>query len=493
MLVHDFLRHSAEKEGGKIALVHGRERVSYSALASFSRQTAAWLLERGLGPGDRVALLTDNPSHYISCYFGILQAGGIVVGLNTQTSERSLETVLSDCRPSFFLISGRSKKYGKYIESHPQAPTLQDIEVLLTSANEDFRENGDPPGLTPGAIAQIMYTSGTTGKPKGVMLSHLNLTANTASIIQYLGLSKSDTAMAVLPFFYSYGNSIMLTHIAAGGTLVVNQSFVYPNLILDQMVSEKVTGLSGVPSTFAILLHRSAAREYFFPHLRYLTQAGAAMSPSLAGQLHEVFPHSDIYIMYGQTEAAPRLSYLAPDDLPKRPGSIGKAIPGVVLEILKEDATPAAVGEIGEIVACGDNVMVGYWQRPEETEKVLRQGKLWTGDLAYRDDDGFFYIVSRKSDMIKCGSHRIAPKEIEEVIAELDGVHESAVIGREDRILGEKIHAYVVLRPNCSLSGKEIIAFCRGNLPAFKIPHQVTIIEELPKSESGKIKKGELR
>ncbi|MBM9605739.1 class I adenylate-forming enzyme family protein [Desulfopila inferna] len=489
MLVHNLLQNSADRAGGKAALIYDSKRVTYRSLAAYSRQTADLLTEEGLKIGDRVAILTDNPAHYIACYFGIMQAGGIVVGLNTLTSERSLQKVLSDCQPSFLLVSGRSKKYSRYILSHWETIKILDIETPVARVEKGIYNTLAKPSLQPHNIAQIIYTSGTTGHPKGVMLSHRNLTANTSSIIEYLGLTENDRVMAVLPFFYSYGNSVMLTHIAAGGSLVVNQSFVYPNLILDQMAKEKVTGLSGVPSTFAILLHRSAAKEYSFSHLRYLTQAGAPMSPKLAKQLHQLFPQSEIFIMYGQTEASPRLSYLAPQDLTKKPGSIGKAIPGVTLEVLKEDATPAAAGEIGEIVASGDNTMAGYWQRPEETRKVLRHGKLWTGDLAYYDKDGFLYIVSRKSDMIKSGSHLIAPKEIEQIIDELEGIQETAVIGTEDEILGQKIHAYVVLQPGYSLTAKEITSFCRKNLPIFKVPHFVTFLDELPKSESGKIKK----
>ena len=494
MLVHEFLLYSSAAYGNKVAIVHGKERVTYSTLMAFARQVTVWLLNRGLIIGDRVALLTDDPTHYISSYFGILQAGGIVVGLNTLTSERSLDTVLSDCEASFVLVSGRCRKYSKFIASHPGVKETLDIASLLdgTPAPDSGHEITERE-ISPQHIAQIIYTSGTTGRPKGVMLRHSNLVANTRSIIEYMHLTDRDTAMAVLPFFYSYGNSVMLTHIAAGGTLVVNQSFVYPNVILEQMVAEKVTGLSGVPSTFAILLHRSAARDYAFPHLRYLTQAGAAMSPKLAGQLSELFPHTEIFIMYGQTEASPRLSFLAPKNFLNKPGSIGKAIPGVTLELFKKDGTPAAVGEVGEIVASGDNIMPGYWQRPEETKAVLRKGKLWTGDLAYRDEEGFFYIVSRKTDMIKCGSHRIAPKEIEEIIIEIDAVHETAVVGAEDEILGELIHAYVILKPDHSLNEKNIVKYCRRNLPAFKVPHQVKILDELPKSESGKIKKGELK
>ena len=258
------------------------------------------------------------------------------------------------------------------------------------------------------------------------------------------------------------------------------------------MVKEGVTGLSGVPSTFALLLNRSSVRDYTFPSLRYLTQAGAAMAPTLAGKLTEIFPDTDIYIMYGQTEAAPRLSYLEPQRIHDKAGSIGKAIPGVTLEVCRKDGTPVSVGEVGEIVASGDNIMAGYWNQPEETAKVIRQGKLWTGDLARKDEEGFLYIEGRKSAIIKSGSHRIAPKEIETIIMQLDEVHEVAVVGKPDEILGEKIVAFIVLKTDRYLQAKEVVTYCRKFLPVFKAPHDVVFKSTLPKTSSGKVKTGYL-
>lgn len=490
MLVHDFLHNAVAISGEKTAVVSAKTRLTYRELADLALFSASLLLGYGLRAGDRVAILTDNPFHYIASYFGVLQAGGIVVGLNPQTSERALDTVINDCRPAFFLLSGRSKKYREFLTGFPCIVKYFDLDVL--SPDSEQTRNGsalDQATPQPDDIAQIIYTSGTTGKPKGVMLTHTNLVSNTLSTIEYLKLSEMDSVMAVLPFFYSYGNSILLTHIAVGGAMVVNQSFVYPNVILEQMVAENVTGLSGVPSTFALLLHRSAIRDYSFPNLRYITQAGAAMSPKLAAQLTEIFPGTEIYIMYGQTEAAPRLSYLAPEQIDTRPGSIGKAIPEVSLEILNRDGNPVSVGEVGEIVASGANIMKGYWQRPDETAAVLRQGKLWTGDLAYSDEEGFLYIVSRKSDMIKCGSHRIAPKEIEELLLELDGIAEAVVLGEADKILGELIVACIIAEPEENVSEKDILAFCRKHLPAFKVPHKIIFMREFPKNESGKVQK----
>lgn len=492
VLLHSLLTQSASKYPEKQVLLQAKEQVHYRELARRAARISQWLLQHDLQVGDRVAILTDQSCEYVAAYFGIVAAGGIVVGLNTQTSGHVLETILCDSECSIVLSHRKFKKYASIIVAQPSVRHFEPDMGALWGEGGDTCEK-KLPLLNPEDIAQILYTSGTTGVPKGVMLSHRNLVSNTLSIVEYLRLTEKDKVMAVLPFFYSYGNSVMLTHIAVGGSLVVNQSFLYPNVILDQMREEDVTGFSGVPSSFALLLHRSAVREYTFPHLRYLTQAGAAMSPVLAQQLSQVFPDVDIFIMYGQTEASARLSYLQPERMQEKEGSIGKAIPGVTLEVCRPDGSRADVGEVGEIVASGGNIMAGYWQQPKETDKVLDRGRLWTGDLAKVDKDGFFFIQSRKSDMIKSGSHRIAPMEIENVILGLICIHEVAVVGAEDVILGEKIVAFVVLKDETECSTKKLLRHCRQNLPAFKVPHDVVFMDALPKTSTGKVKKIELK
>lgn len=489
-LVQSALFDSAQLYPEKIAAIQGKERVCYQELANRSHKISKWLLAHDLAPGDRVALFTDRACDYVAAYFGILAAGGIVVALNTQTSPKILSTILTDSGCCIVLSQRKQQKYSTTIENQKSVRLLeQDIPSLWQ--REDRGGESSSPVMKTDDIAQIIYTSGTTGKPKGVMLSHCNLMANTASVVDYLQLSRRDTVMAVLPFFYSYGNSILLTHIAVGGTLVVNQSFLYPNVILDQMIAEDVTGFSGVPSSFAILLNRSGVRKYAFPKLRYLTVAGAAMPEADITELAAVFPGCAIFIMYGQTEASARLSYLPPERIKDKLGSIGSGIPGVTLELCRKNGSLSEIGELGEIVASGQNIMAGYWQQPEATKEVLKNNRLWTGDLARTDADGFFFIESRKSDMIKTGSHRIAPKEIEDVIRELPSVKEVAVVGRADTILGEKIVAFLVTSE--SLSEKELSRYCRQKLPVFKVPKKFYFKTKLPKTSSGKVKRGELQ
>ncbi len=508
MLVTNYLIASAERHPGKNALFYGSRSFTYLELLASSQKIASWLNEFRFDAGFRGAILNDDAFEYISAYFAILLAGGVVVGLNTQTSDAELSHVLDDCGASVLFTAN---KFNRYLKSAlPRCSLLkalvlsglrEELAGLESCVQQDLGELNHCPCTASSPLprrssydfAQIIYTSGTTGKPKGVVLRHANLIANTTSIVSYLQLQPNDKVMAVLPFHYSYGNSVLLTHLAVGGSLVVNQSFLYPNVILQQMVEQEVTGFSGVPSTFAILLSRSALAAYSFPTLRYLTQAGAAMSPELARQLNQAFPTANIYIMYGQTEASARLAYLDPAELVQRPGSIGKSIPGVELTLRDRMGKIVNPGEIGEIVACGENIMAGYWNRPEETREVLRPEGLWTGDLARSDEEGFLYIVSRKSDLIKCGSHRIAPKEIEDVLATHSAVHEAAVIGIPDEILDERIRACVVLRPEADYSVKDLLVHCRKYLPLYKVPHEVVVLENLPRTTTGKIKKSELR
>jgi acyl-CoA synthetase (AMP-forming)/AMP-acid ligase II len=343
--------------------------------------------------------------------------------------------------------------------------------------------------LRPSDRAAIVYTSGSTGQPKGATLRHANLVANTRSIVQYLGLASDDRVMVVLPFHYVYGKSLLNTHIAVGGSVVIENGFLFPQRALETLERTCCTGFSGVPSTFAILLNRSNLACRTLPHLRYVTQAGGAMAPELQRRLIAALPGKQIFVMYGATEASARLAYLPPHELPRKLGSIGKAIPGVALRVLREDNTEAGVGEVGELVAQGENIMEGYWDDPDETGRVLDQFGYHTGDLARRDEEGFLYVVGRSREMIKSGAHRIAPKEIEEVLQEHPAVHEAAVVGVPDEILGEAIAAYVSPRAAAPLCEQALLQWCRAKLPSHKVPGLLRVVEDFERNAAGKINK----
>jgi long-chain acyl-CoA synthetase len=499
----DLFRKTVNRFPDNVAVKDRHHFVTYKELQALVDSLATCLIRAGLARGDRVGLLVDSSVQYVVAYLGILQAGCVAIPLNTDNSRRNLEFMLRQCGVKCLI--GQSSYLSRY-----QLWSL-DISIIYSDGS-DAINNGDkvpkqdiiawkqaietipdvdafPKDLSNTDLACILFTSGTTGEPKGVMLSHGNLVANTRSIVSYLQLKETDSVLAVLPFFYSYGSSLLHTHLAVGGTVHIEGQFVYPNKALERMAKERITGFAGVPSTFALLLHRSNFKNMQWPYLRYVTQAGGPIAIALAKKLGEALLHADIYIMYGQTEATARLSYLSPDRFMDKLDSIGKAIPGVELRVMDEKGHQVSPGQIGEIIARGENIMQGYWGQPEETARVLRDGWLYTGDLARVDEEGFIYIESRKSDMIKSGAHRISPKEIEEVITAWPGVHEVAVVGFPDPILGEAIWAFIVAEGNQALDHKAIIRHCRKNLASFKVPHELIELTELPKTTSGKIKK----
>ena len=484
MTLKDILSNSARKYSDNQAVIYQKERLSYAELESLSDFMACQLLDRGVRKADRVGLLLENSPLYVIAFFSVLKAGAVVVPINTQLVTRELESIISDCQPSMIITD----------DSHKQSlDTFKDISIFsvssirytpVASLQSIPAKESDP--------AMIIYTSGTTGKPKGVMLSHRNLVANAESIVDYLKLSSSDSMMVILPFYYSYGNSLLTTHIMVGATLVIDNRFVFPNVVLETMEKEKVTGFAGVPSHYAILLRKSALRNYKLTSLRYVTQAGGGMPASMIKEFTEVVPHAQFFVMYGQTEATARLTYLAPEHLRSKLGSIGKAIPGVELDVLNEQGQPVQNGEVGEIVARGNNIMLGYWNAAEETGKVKRKEGLWTGDMAKVDSDGFIYLISRKKEMIKSGANRISPLEIEDVVSRLHGVVECAAVGVPDEILGESIKLCVV-KNGVPLTNNDILLHCKQHLAPFKMPKEVAFVASLPKTSTGKIKRSELK
>ena len=496
MLVDDLLRGSAERHPNKVAIVHQKEQFTYSELDRLSDCLARWLVKEGVKKGDRAAIFIDNSVEYVLSFFGILKAGAVAVPVDTQVVPRELVFYLEDCSGCLVLTDGkRSAFVRESLKNVPGSPPVMVVDKSFLETDDNARGAMDSSAVrcAPEDLASIIYTSGTTGKPKGVMLSHTNLIANANSIVEYLHLASDDRMMVVLPFSHSYGTSLLTTRMKVGGTLVIDNRFAYPNAILGTMDAEEITGFAGVPSHYAMLLRRSALRKYELPKLRYVTQAGGALAPSLIQEFTGILPHVKFYVMYGQTEASARLSYLDPDLLSMKLGSVGKAIPGVELDVLSKNGAKVASGEIGEIVARGENVMVGYWNSPEETASALRDGQLFTGDLARVDEDGFIYIVGRNKDMINSGGNRVSPLEVEEVVCQLAGVSECVAVGIPDELLGEAIKLLVVTDGLAAVTREYIEGFCKENLASFKVPKHIEIVTSLPKTASGKTKRAELR
>lgn len=503
MLVQHFLSNAAETDCKKNALWFQDEWHSYDSLHQKSKNAACCLVEHGLKPGDRVVILMENSADYVIFYFAVLMAGGVVVGLNPSFSPVEIRKLIDDCEAQAVVVG---KKQMRLLEKAGIAGSkvelvIKEKEALsfgvateMTAAESMAYEKPQPFHRRIDLdLAEIVYTSGSTGKPKGVMLSHLNLVANMHSIASYLQLSEKDRAMVILPFYYIYGKSLLLSHFLVRGSVVIDNRFMYPNKVIETMEETEATNFSGVPSSYAILLSRSNIRDANLPQLRMVTQAGGAMAVSLQQQVAELFAPAKLWVMYGATEAAPRLSYLHPDFFESKSGSIGQAVDNVDLRVVDDEDHLLPNGEQGEIVARGSNIMMGYWKEEDATKEVLKNDYYHTGDLGYCDEDGFIFISGRKNDIIKVKGFRVSTKEIEERIADLDAVEEVAVIGVENPLLGEEIKVYIVIKSGCELTEKEVILFLRKYLPDYKIPTIYQFTCDLPKNSSGKILKNQLK
>jgi long-chain acyl-CoA synthetase len=477
----------------KVAVID-KINIDYEELYLRIRKISNMIKSKGLGKEDKILLISENSTFFIENYFGIIKSGCVCVPINPRASIEDIEYIINRCEAKLIFVEKRfldtlTEELSKNLEIFTEE-TIDDfltaitiLELVEDETKVDFKED----------VAVILFTSGSTAKPKGVMLTHYNLSYNTNSIIKYLKLSNNDRIEVVLPFYYCFGTSLLHTHFRVGGSLVINNRFMFPNSVLEDINQYQCTGFAGVPSNYQILLRKSNMKNMTFPTLRYVTQAGGKLPNIFIQELKELLKGTEIYIMYGQTEATARLSYLPPDKLEEKLGSIGKGIPGTQLRILDEDDNEVNTDEVGELVATGGNIMKGYFKDQEETNKVLKKHDLYTGDLATKDSEGYIYILSRKKNIIKSGGNRISPKEIEDIIVEIPGVIETLVIAVNDDILGEAIKAFVVIKPSSlEINEKFIIKYCKNKLPSYKVPKYVEFLEELPKNSSGKVMAGEL-
>jgi len=488
--IFSFLQDSTRIYPDKVYVVDKGDEFTYSEIYNKSIALAGLMYEAGLKCGDRILIYLDNSAEYITAFFGVLHANCIVVPINKNINIESINYIIADTSPKLIITNAvfmkRLRGNIDFIESNmidinrpgEEKPTHN------SDLNRQLTEDGALPAL-------ILYTSGTTRMPKGVTLTHKNLTANTESIIQYLGLSEKDSLLAVVNFSYSYGNSLMLTHTKAGGKIIIENRVPYPIKVIEQIYASKATGFSTVGSYINILLKQESLKAFHLKYLQYITFAGESTSFEDIAKLKDIAPHMKIFVMYGQTEASARLSYLEPDLIFKKAGSIGKGIPGVTLRVVTEDGMEASTGVIGEIIASGDNIMKGYWNNDADTASVVKDGWLYTGDLAVTDEEGYIYIKGRRDDIIKYLGHRISPVEIEAAINSCEQVLESAVIGIENNG-SMQIKAYVVLKNG--LAGlPDINAHVRKLLPAFKRPQIIEFVNDIPRTATGKIKRSELR
>lgn len=492
------------KDPSRVALRTLDHQHTYGELHSAAVDVASYLVGAGGQKGDRVVLISENSFFWVAAYLGILRAGLVAVPLPNGISAEDLDYVLwvTEARFAFLQAAFAVKNGARFdraqLVTNREMSNWQHPSAILSFAQ--MRSAAAETGPVQSEVdrddlAALMFTSGSTGRPRGVMVSHGNIMANTESIIQYLRLTGADRIMAVLPFHYCFGTSLLHTHLRVGASLVVDSRFMYPEAILQRMRETECTGFAGVPSHFQILLRSSSLKKERFPHLRYVQQAGGHLAPAFLRELREALPETQVFVMYGQTEATARLAYLPPEFLEDKLGSIGKAIPGVVLRVLNESGEEVRPGKVGEIVAEGANVTHGYWRAPEDSANSFRNGKLYTGDLATVDADGFIYVVDRAKDFVKCGGKRISCRQVEESLLEFEHLLEAAVVGMADEILGEAVKAFVVPRNHQDSQDlpERLQLFCKGRMPPLLIPKKIVVVRSLPKNSAGKVLKQQLK
>jgi long-chain acyl-CoA synthetase len=507
MLLHDFFADTVARLPNKTALVCDGQRHTYADLAARVNMLAHTLRTSGVKRGDRVALFLDNSVEMAVGVYATLTIGAVFMPVNALTKQDKLAYLLNDSRAAALVtdlaleniwvealaenksvvaaivVNGVAANFAASVASRCVPYPTDLISAIITE-----------PAAIDCDLASIIYTSGSTGEPKGVMLTHLNMVSATRSVSGYLELKDDDIIICVLPLAFDYGLYQLLMSVKVGATLVLERSFVFPIKVLEMMVKEKVTVFPGVPTIFSLLMNLKELEKFDLTALRKITNTAAALSEEHIRRLRALFPHAILYSMYGLTECK-RVTYLPPDQLDNRPTSVGRGMPNEEVWLVDDAGNRLPNGSTGELVIRGSNVMRGYWEKPAETAKRLKHGPnvgemvLYSGDLFRTDSEGWLYFVARRDDIIKSRGEKVSPREVENAIYSLEGVQDVAVIGVPDEVLGQAIKAFIVQREGFSLTEREVIRHCLARLENFMAPKVVEFVAELPKTDTGKIKK----
>jgi len=512
MVVQDFLHNSAATKPEKVALVCGNQRLTYGQLEAMANRLGNALKAQGVKAGDRVGIYLSNSVEAVVSIFGVLKAGGVFVSVNRPMKPEKLLAILNNCQAVAAITDGRALAQGLGDRLFTEVPSVRGIVICgkrppnatnghthcydfasIQSSTSAECPRADTIDLD---LACLIYTSGTTGESKGVMCDHSNVVFVTQSIAQYLKHTDRDIVLSVLPMAFSYGLYQLMVVFSTGGTLVLEESFAFPDLVLEKMAQERVTGFAAVPTIYSMLLGMDLSK-LDLSSLRYLTNAAAGLPVEHVKRVRQVFPKVELYLMHGLTEVA-RTMYLPPEQTDIRPASSGVPIPGTQLWIEDDNGKRLGPNEVGELVVRGRHVMRGYWNAPELSAQRFRPGPLtgerlcYSGDLFRTDEEGYFYFVSRKDDIIKSRGEKIAPREVENVLYAIKGVQDAAVIGVPDPLLGQVVKAFIVA-PAGGLTEADVISHCKARLEEVMVPRQVEFRDELPKTGSGKVRRLDLK
>ena len=504
-LLHEGLEKSAIRYPDKIAVITEGESFTCQQFFYSAIKLSNALIDNGLKRGDRCVIYMDNTFPCVISIYATLLAGGVFVMVNPQTKKDKLRFVLNDCAARI-LISD-SHLYNNF------SNITQDVESLVSVISSGNMESVDDPAVmafddvinnAPDAVpkintiandlAALIYTSGSTGNPKGVMHTHLSMGFALNSLIEYLRLDQDDRILLVLPLAFDYGLYQLLMSVQLGATLILERSFTFPAQIFNRMEQTSVTVFPAVPTIFSMMLSMHKRTPIRFPTVTRITNTAAALPPGYIKTLKEIFPSALIYKMYGLTECK-RVCYLEPEKIEQKPSSVGQAIPGTEVFILDEEGKRVSHGEIGILHVRGPHIMLGYWNRQQESNEVLKnlslpgEKMLCSNDWFRMDEDGDLYFIGRSDDIIKTRGEKVSPVEVENVIYGINGVLEVAAIGEPDEVLGEAIKCFIVLQEGVDLSIRDIKKICIEQLENFMVPKYLELVSELPKTNTGKISK----
>ena len=481
------LSFTATRDPGRAAVISGDRVLSYGELDRLSAGFASGLRELGVRRGDRVVIVLPNGIEAAIAFQGTLRAGAALSPLSPTIKRDRLRYVLDDVDPAALVCDPERAAMAEAAEAlaAPSVPVVANVDELAAVVGPM------PPLPLETDLAAVMYTSGSTGEPKGVMLTHRNLSFVTGSIAEYLEMEPTDRVLCVLQLSFGYGLCQLLTCVRVGATLVLEEGFSFPGRIVQLLEDHRITGLPAVPTIFQVLVSLRGLADRELPDLRFLTNAGASLPEATVAAVRRTFPGAQLYLMYGLTECI-RVSYLPPDRL-DTPTSSGIPIPGTDAWVAGAGGQEAEVGEVGELMVRGPHVMHGYWRDPERTADRLRRGRwpweptLATGDLFFRDEEGLLHWVGRTDDLIKCRGEKVYPREVEEVLHAVEGVREAAVVGVPDRLLGQAVHAHVAPEHGVELDAAALRRECAERLEAHKVPGKISIHDDLPRTARGKV------
>ena len=507
MLLHEAFETSCARLPAKIAIVCGAERVAYGELAARVDALATLLRRRGVQRGDRVALYLEPSVEFAVAVHAVLRLGAVFMPISPLTKADKLAYMLGDTRAAALLTQSRLQPV--WADALARSESVHSVVVHGEGVAAERLVAWPDAAAVPGDgarshdlidqdLAAIIYTSGTTGVPKGVMLTHLNMCSAWRAVQAYIGFREDDVIGLALSPSFSYGLYHVLMGLGLGATLVIERSTAFPVKVVENLARERVTVFPGVPTLYSSILGLSNLAGFDLSALRIVTNAAAALPDEHVRRLAELLPGARLYSMYGMTECK-RISYLPPEQLALRPTSVGRGIPNQECWLVDEFGRRLPNGSTGELVVRGSHVMRGYWEKPVETGERLKPGAvegervLYTGDIFRTDAEGWLYFVARGDDIIKSRGEKVAPREVENAIYALDGVLDCAVIGVPDELLGQAVKAFVTLKPGVTLGERDVIRHCLSRLESYMAPKSVVFVDTLPRTDSGKIRKLDLR